>query len=63
MRISWADKLTNEAVLEKVGAERQLLKTIRRRQWKFVEHELRREGRIEKSIFEADLGGKRARGR
>ena len=63
MRISWTDKLNNEAVLEKVGVERQLLNTIRRRQWKFVGHVLRREGWIEKNILEAEMGGKRARGR
>ena len=50
-------------MLEKVGAERQLLNTIRRRQWKFVRHELRREGGIEKNILEAEMGVKRARGR
>ena len=43
-------KLTNEVVLEKVGSERQLLTTIRRRQWSFVGHELRREGGKEKKI-------------
>ena len=63
MRISWTDKLNNEAVLEKVGVERQLLNTIRRRQWNFVGHVLRREGGIEKNILEAEMGGKRARGR
>jgi len=63
MRISWTEKLTNEVVLEKVGSERQLLTTIRRRQWRFVGHELRREGGIEKNILEAEMTGKRARGR
>ena len=42
MSISWTEKLTNKVMLEKVGAGRQLLNTIRRRQWKFVGHELRR---------------------
>ena len=62
MRISWTDKLNNEAVLEKVGVERQLLNTIRRSQWNFVGHVLRREGGIEKNILEAEMGRKRARG-
>ena len=61
MRISWTDKLTNEAVMEKVGEERQLLNTIRRRQWKFAGHEMRREGGIEKNILEAETGGKRSK--
>ena len=63
MRISWTEKLTNEVVLEKVGSERQLLTIIRRRQWRFVVHELRREEGIEKNILEAERTGKRARGR
>ena len=63
MRISWTEKLTNEVVLEKVGSERQLLTTIRRRQWRFVGHKLRREGGIEKNVLEAEMTGKRARGR
>ena len=56
-------KLTNEALLEKVGSERQLLTTIRRKQWRFVEYELRREGGMGKNILEAEMAGKRARGR
>ena len=60
MRILWTEKLTNEVVLEKVRSERQLLTTIRR-QWRFVGHELRREGGIEKNILEAEMTGKRAR--
>ena len=50
-------------MLEKVGVERQLLNNIRRRQWNFVWHVLRREGKIEKCILEAEMGRKRARGR
>ena len=63
MRISWTEKLTNELVLEEVGSERQLLTTIRRRQRRFVGHELRREGGIEKNILEAEMTGTRTRGR
>ena len=62
-RISWTEILTNEVVLGKVGSERQPLTIIRRRQWRFVGHELRREGVIEKNILEAEMTGKRARGR
>ena len=63
MRMSWTEKLTNEVVLEKVGSKRQILTTIRRRQWRFVGHELRREGGIEKNILKAEMKRKRARGR
>ena len=62
MRISWTEKLTNEVVLDKVGAGRGLLTTIKRRQWRFIGHELRGGG-IERSILEAEIAGKRARGR
>ena len=63
MRISWTEKLTNEVVLKKVGSERQLLATIRRRKWRFFGHELIREGGIERNILEAVMTGKRARGK
>ena len=62
MRISWTEKLPNEAVLDKVGAERELLKIIRRRQWRCIGHELRGGG-IDRIILEAEMAGKRARGR
>ena len=63
MKISWTDNHTNEVDLEKVGTERQLLTTIRRRQWRFIGHELRTEGAIERNILEAETAGKRASGR
>ena len=45
-----------------VGAERELLTTIKRRQWRFIGQELRG-GSIERNILEADMAGNRARGR
>ena len=62
MMISLTEKLTNEVVLDKVGAERELLIAIKRRQWRFVGHELRG-GVIERNILEAEMARKRARGR
>ena len=62
MRISWTEKLANEVVLDKVGAERELLTAIKRRQWRFIGHELRGGG-IERNILEAEMSGKRAKGR
>ena len=62
MRISWKEKLTNEVVLDKVGAERELLTIIKRRQWRFIGHGLRGGGR-ERNILEAEMAGKRARKR
>ena len=46
--------------MDKAGAEREHLTTIKRRQ--FVGHELR-EGGIGRNILEADMAGKSARGR
>jgi len=63
MRISWTEKLTNEVLFEKVDTERQLSTTTRRRQWRFVGHELRREREIEKNILEVEMAGTRTRGR
>ena len=54
--------MTNEVILDKVGAERELLKTIKRRQWRFIGHELRGGG-IGRNILGAEMAGKRARGR
>ena len=41
MRISWTDKLTNEAVLLKADTQRSLLKVITSRQIRFLGHMLR----------------------
>ena len=62
MRISWIEKLTNEVVLDKVGGEREFLTTIKRRQWRLIGHGLRGGG-TERNILEAEMAGKRARGR
>ena len=62
MRISWTEKLSTDEVLSKVGMKRGLLNIARKKQWSFIGHELRRGG-IEKNIIEAEMAGKRARGR
>ena len=43
-RIPWTARETNEAVLNRAGIERSLIKTVRRRQLKFLGHILRSEG-------------------
>ena len=63
MRISWKKQLTNKVVLENLGSERQLLTSIRKSQWRFAWHELRRKGGIENNILETEMTKKRARGR
>ena len=42
MRISWTDKLTNDAVLLKADTQRSLLKVITSRQIRFLGHVLRK---------------------
>ena len=61
-KISWIDKKTNKKVLEMMGEERKLLKTIHQRQLKFVGH-IVREQSIEKLSLEGRVGGCRSRGR
>ncbi|XP_069992308.1 uncharacterized protein [Penaeus vannamei] len=61
-KISWIEKKTNKEVLEMVGEERNLLKTIRQRQLRFVGN-ITREDSIEKLSLEGRVEGCRSRGR
>ena len=61
-RIPWTARETNEAILNRADIERSLIKTIRRRQFKFLGHTLRSEG-LEKACLLGRVEGKRARGR
>ena len=62
LKISWTERNTNEEVLTMIGEKRELLKTIRRRQMKFVGHIMRRGG-IENTVLTGMIEGKRGRGR
>ena len=61
-RIPWTARETNEAILNRAGTGRSLIKTIRRRQLKFLGHTLRSEG-LEKCCLLGRVEGRRARGR
>ena len=63
-RISWTDRVTNEEVLQRVGTERNLLRTIRKRQLEFLGHVVRKEG-LEDLVLTAlgKIEGTRDRGR
>jgi len=61
-KILWLDKKTNKDVLEMMGEEQRLLKTIRQRQLRFVAHIIREES-IEKLSVECRVEGCRSRGR
>ena len=61
MRISWTEKKSNEEVLLRAGTSRELIKTIRKRQLKFLGHTMRRS--IEKLALCGKINGKRDRER
>ena len=62
MKIPWTARLTNEEVLNLVGEDRQLLRTVRKRQFDFFGHVMRRNG-MEKLTVTGMIGGRRGRGR
>jgi len=61
LRIAWTDKLSNEEVLQRTNASRNLLKIINR-QIRFVGHIVRK-SQLEAIALTGRIEGKRARGR
>ena len=61
-RVKWTDKIRNEAVLERVGEERIMLKLIRKRKRNWLGHWLRRNC-LMKDALEGMVNGKKVRGR
>ena len=62
LRISWTDRRTNESILHEISKQRELLKTIRKRQMGFLGHVLRREA-LENICLTGRIPGSRGRGR
>ena len=62
LKISWTERKSNETVLNMVGEQRKLMKTIRKRQMRFLGHTIRRGG-IENVAITGMIEGKRGRGR
>ena len=60
--ISWRDRVTNEEVLQRMGTERNLLKSVKQRQLRYFGHIKRRSGFLSQ-VLEGKLEGKRPRGR
>ena len=60
--ISWKEKKTNKAVLEKLGMKQDLLKEVKTRQLKYFGH-IKRHDSLLKNLLEGRVEGKRARGR
>ncbi len=61
-RISWTEHVPNEEVLRRVGEERSLIRTIRKRQKTWLGHILRGES-LFRTIIEGHVEGRRRRGR
>ena len=62
LKISWTEKKSNQEVLKMAGKERSLIKTIRKRQMKFMGH-IYRGGGMEHLSLTGKIEGKRGRGR
>jgi len=64
LRVSWTAKKTNEWVLNKAGAKRELLDTINARKLAYIGHTTRKQGScLEKEIMQGTMPGARRRGR
>ncbi|KAJ4449703.1 hypothetical protein ANN_01107 [Periplaneta americana] len=61
-RVNWTDRIRNEAVLERVGEERMMLKLIRKRKRNWLGHWLRRNCLL-KDALEGMVNGRIVRGR
>ena len=61
-RISWTDKVTNEEVLRRVNAKRQVIPTIKMRKTAYFGHMIRRDD-IQRQLLEGKIEGTRSRGR
>ena len=61
LRVSYAAHETNISVLQRMGQERQLLRTIKERQTRFTGHIIRK-GELEDLILAGKVQGKKARG-
>ena len=62
MRISWVERVTNEQVLQRAGTKRELMKSIRQRQMRFLGHAMRQQ-EMENLCLTGKVEGKRGRGR
>ncbi len=62
LRVSYTAHETNISVLQRMGQERQLLRTIKERQTGFTGHHIIRKGELEDLILAGKVQGKKARG-
>ena len=62
LRIPWTARVSNEEVMRRAGVEKTLMKTIRKKQLKFVGHIMRADG-LERNCLLGKVEGTRSRGR
>ena len=62
LRVPWTARISNEEVMRRVDVERNLLKTLRRTQLRFMGHIMRTDG-LEKDCLLGRVEGRRSRGR
>ena len=62
LRISWTEHATNQSVLERAGTRREMMRTIRQKQLRFLGHVMR-EGKLENICVTGRIEGRRGRGR
>ena len=62
LKISWTERVTSEAVLQRAGACRELMKTIRQRLLRLLFHVMRM-GQLESVYVMGKVEGGRGRGR
>ena len=62
LRISWTEHATNESVLQRAGARREMMRSIRQRQMRFLGHVIR-DGQLENVCVTGRIEGRRGRGR
>ncbi len=62
LRVSWKDKKTNNWVLEKIGSELMLRRSIDSRNLRYFGHISRKDSSVEKLILQGAVEGSRGRG-
>ena len=61
-RITWEMKRTNESVLQEIGVERELLRTLKNRKKKWLGH-IMRGNSLYRTVMKGKLEGRKGRGR
>ena len=61
-KISWTEKITNEAVLKMVGEKQEMVDVIIQRKNNWIGHVVRGDGLL-REVIEGKMDGKRTRGR